>query len=179
MSEQNPSSELPPAAPVPQPPQQSFGAAPSAPGGSESFGSAPQSTETADEAPEQKKKKSGLGKIIGGLVTVILAVVIGGGFFLVRNLLNSDPTADATVGSCITNLPEVAEGQDREANDAKLVDCTDPSAAYKVEGRLDNKTEAEATSATICQAYPNAEFTYRAIEAGGTGYVLCLSQIQN
>ena len=181
MSEQNPSADLPPAPQAPQPPQppqvpqQSFGAAPPAPGGSESFGSAPQSAETVGEAPA--KKKGGVGKIVGVIVAVVVAVCIGGGFFLVRNFLDADATKEATAGSCIANLPAVAEGEDKEANDATVVDCTDATAAYKVEGRLEGKTEDEAKSETICAAYPTAEFVYRAIPAGGTGYVLCLSQI--
>jgi len=74
----------------------------------------------------------------------------------------------------LADLPIVAVGEDQEVGPARVVACTDPGATYVVEGRLDRLTEAQASSPTICQAYENATFIYRAVPRGGTGYVLCL-----
>jgi len=193
-------------APTPAAPQESFGSAPAA---QQSFGSGqtPPSVPAQPPAPEAPAfgappapeapafgtpaetfgappptapaKKSGIGRIIGIVGVVVVAICVAAGFFVLRNVLNSDSTKQAQQGNCIANLPDVGEGEDKEANNAKVVDCNDAAAAYKVEGRLENKTEAEAKDAAICDAYPAAQFVFRAIDANsGKGYVLCLSQVK-
>ena len=194
MTDQNyPSSDLPP-----QPPQQSFGSAPppassapvppgtplppGAPAPVSSFGEAPPPADMFGQAPPPpvvEKKKSNLGKILG-IVAAILVVVCVGGIFAVKNFMSSsDPTKEAKAGTCIGNLPAVGAGEDKEAPNATVVDCGDANAAYKVEGRVDNVTEAQATAQTVCDAFTNTEFQYRAIDSKTkVGYVLCLSQIK-
>jgi hypothetical protein len=152
---------------APLPPGEAFGAAPGAPPpAGEAFGAAPASG-----------KKKGIGKIIGAAATVILVIVLVVVGILVKQTRSAN-TRQAQTGNCIGNLPTVAQGEDKAANDAKVVDCTAAEAAYKVEGRLENKTEAEAKNQDVCAAYDTAEYVYRAIPSGGKGYVLCLSQIK-
>jgi uncharacterized protein HemX len=185
VTDQNhPSSDLPP-----QQPQQSFGDAPqppppplppAAPGAS--FGSAPQPADAFGTPPpppvEQPKKKGGLAKILGGAAAVIVAICVAAGIFAVKNYLNEDATKEAQTGNCIANLPDVAEGEEKEAPNAEVVDCTDAKAAYKVEGRVDNVTESQAGAADVCKAYEAAVATYTAIDPNKkSGYVLCLSEV--
>jgi hypothetical protein len=175
--------QQPPAAPMPA--QQAFGDAPPPPEapGEATFGAAPSAPPSAGEtfgaAPAPVKKKGGVAKIIGSVVALV-AILIAVGVGLAKGaLFGGDPTKEAQAGDCIGNLPEVAAGEDKEANDAKVVACTDAAAVYKVEGRLENKTVAEAESAEICAAYSGAEYVYRAIDDGsGKGYVLCLSAVK-
>jgi hypothetical protein len=115
-------------------------------------------------------------KTISVVAAVVLVIIIAGAVFLLRGLNGSSP-ANAKPGECIGNVPVVTEGEDKEADKAKIVDCASADATYKVEGRLEDKTAAEATADDICSAYPGAESTYRAIPDGGKGVVLCLSPI--
>jgi hypothetical protein len=127
---------------------------------------------------EQPKKKGGLAKILGGAAAVIVAICVAAGIFVVKGFLNDDATKEAQTGNCIANLPDVAEGEDKEAPNAEVVDCTDAKAAYKVEGRKDNLTEAEATADSVCDAFSAAVASYRAIDSKtNKGYVLCLSEV--
>jgi hypothetical protein len=158
---------------APLPGEGTFGAAPgTAPPGTplpagEAFGAAP--------APE---KKGSVLKIVGIVGAIVVALVIAGVVVLAKNALSGPNTKQAQVGNCIGNLPEVAAGENKAANNAKVLDCADANAAYKVEGRLENKTQAEAKADDACMAYANSEYTYSAIPPGGKGYVLCLSKIK-
>jgi hypothetical protein len=196
--QQPPQAPPAPAAPAPQIPHQAFGdapapqppafqppadpAQPAAAPGDASFGAAPAYPPPAAEgfgtAPAPVKKKSNVVKIVSVIGAVILVICLAGVVFLVRNGLNSDDAKQAKAGDCIGNLPDVAEGEDKEANGAKVVDCTSADALYKVEGRVEDKTEDEAKDESVCAAYPAADSWYRAIPSGGKGYVLCLSAVK-
>jgi hypothetical protein len=167
----------------PVPGEETFGAAPgTAPAtGEGTFGAAPGTPlppgEAFGAAPAPEKKRVNL-KIVGVVGAVIVALLIAGIVVLAKNALSGTDTKQAQVGTCIGNLPDVAAGENKAANNAKVLDCTDANAAYKVEGRLENKTQAEAKADDACMAYANAEYTYSAIAPGGKGYVLCLSKIK-
>jgi hypothetical protein len=171
----------PGAAPVPG--EGTFGAAPGTPPapGEGTFGAAPGTPPPPGEAfgaaPAPEKKRVDL-KIVGIVGAVIVALVIAGIVVLAKNVLSGTDTKQAQAGTCIGNLPEVAAGENKAANNAKVLDCADANAAYKVEGRLENKTQAEAKADDACMAYANAEYTYSVIPSGGKGYVLCLSKIK-
>ncbi len=125
-------------------------------------------------APPRKSRRRLLVGAIFGLIVVVLVAAIG---VLVYLRLYGDPTKNAVVGDCLADLPSVAVGEDKEVTSVRVVDCGDPAATHVVEGRLDNKTEAEAKSAEVCQAYQNSTFIYRAVPPGGNGYVLCLKEV--
>ncbi len=128
-------------------------------------------------APAPPKKKRGLltGAVFG-LIVLVLVAAIG---VLVYLRLYADPTKNATTGNCLADLPIVAVGEDREVSNVRVVDCGDAAATHVVEARIENKTEAEAKSASVCEAYPRSTFIYRAVPQGGTGYVLCLRELAN
>ena len=44
-------------------------------------------------------------------------------------------------------------------------------------GRLDDVTEEQAEDPLICRGFRHATEIYKAVPAGGTGYVLCLSRV--
>jgi hypothetical protein len=172
----------PPAAPVPA--QQTFGDAPAPPAapGEATFGAAPSAVPPAGEAfgaaPAPVKKKGGVVKIVGIVVAVLIVICLAGVGYLVKDALFGDKTKSAQAGDCIGNVPAVTAGQDKQADNAVVVACTDVSAKYKVLGRVEGKTEAEATDESVCAAYPETDSWFRAIASGGKGYVLCLSEVK-
>jgi len=121
--------------------------------------------------PGGRRGRRLVGTVVFGTVVVLLVAAIG---YLVYQRFYADPTKNAAAGDCLADLPLLAVGEDREVPAGRIVACTDPAARYVVEGRLDRLTEEQASSATICQAYEDATFIYRAVPRGGTGYVLCL-----
>ena len=163
MSEQNPSPEAPLPPQAPEAPQQSFGQPPSA---AESFGSAP-------AAP---KKKSPVGMIIGIVVgVVILAGIIGVGVIVV-GLVNKNSVANAEVGSCFKESAFTETLQD--ASGEKTVDCTDPTAKYKVVGIVDNKRSSEIDVDTNCAPWADAVAGIWLGPPGEVGKVYCVSEVK-
>jgi hypothetical protein len=179
-AEPTPAADWPLAAAAPaQPAAQSFGDAPAPP--TQTIGDAPAPTQTFGEAPAgtpaappPAKSRSAL-RIVGGIAVALLLVGVIATFVVVR-FLNSNPTANVGVGDCLANVPTVAEGETREVTDARAVECTDPAATHKVEGRYDDKTAQESTE--VCAAHPTANFIITTADDNGSrGYVLCLSQL--
>jgi len=179
-AETPPAAAEPLAAPVPaQPATQSLGDAPAPP--TQTIGDAPAPTQTFGEAPvgtpaapAPAKSRSAL-RIVGGIVVALLLLGVIATFVVMR-FLNSNPTASVGVGDCLANVPTVAEGETREVTDARAVECTDPAATHKVEGRYDDKTAQESTE--VCAAHPTANFIITTADDNGSrGYVLCLSQL--
>lgn len=166
---------------TPPPPAQPFGGQPAQPYGGQPgqpFGAAPQPEgQLPQYGAMPPQKKSGAGKkvlsILGTLVVVL--VVIGlklglGGAF------DKDETAETKVGDCIGALPQMAEGETKEA-DAEVVKCDDASAQYSVVGRVENLTEAKAQSDSVCTPYKEAEASYLVTKDGKKYYVLCLKPV--
>ncbi|MGW0433007.1 LppU/SCO3897 family protein [Micromonospora sp. NPDC003197] len=110
--------------------------------------------------------KKGAGKKIAGIVGVVLVVLVGALVkFGISAFVNQDETADAKSGDCLSG---------QTAEDMKIVSCDEGTAAHKVVGKLENKTEAETDADDTCTEYPTAEtFLWKGKE-GGTGYILCL-----
>jgi hypothetical protein len=173
---------------APQPPsaapgEGTLGAAPAGPSASEAFGIAPgaappasQAFGAAPAAAPSEKKKGGIVKIVGAVVAIILALCIAGVILAIRGF-GGDPTKDAKAGDCLGELPAVAVGQKAQVTSAKVVACSDPAATYKVAGRVENATEAQASNQSVCAAYPQIASWYSSIPSGGKGYVLCLAKI--
>ena len=112
------------------------------------------------------------------LVFVVVGLLaLGGVGYVVFQQFYADPTKAAMTGDCLADLPVVAVGEDREVASARIVACTDPAATFVVEGRLDRISDEQASSLEICRAYEEATFIYSAVPSGGTGYVLCLRQL--
>jgi hypothetical protein len=124
-------------------------------------------------APPKRRR----GLLGGAIFAVVVLVLIGAIGFLVYQRLNGDPTKDAQAGQCLAGLPNVEPGQDQEATGAKIVDCADSSAVYRIESRLDNQDSAQAKSVDVCKGSPEATVIYRAVPDAGSGYVLCLKKL--
>lgn len=156
------------AAPPPPPPGQGWGSAPPPPG--QGFGPAGPGL-----PPPPQKKRAGK-KVLGIVGGIVVALIVTVGLAAVRGALSDDKTAEAKQGDCLADLPQVAEGQEEEANNAKVVQCGTAEAKYSVVGRVDNLTATEASAQTVCDAYraAGAEMIFYSIPAGGKGYVLCL-----
>jgi hypothetical protein len=117
-------------------------------------------------APQAPKKSNGIVKRIIGAVVVFAVIGLGG---LAWKYLSGNPDT-ANVGDCLI---------DGSANAMKTVKCDDATAAHKVVGKIDGKTEAEFTaSSNPCTAYPTAESAFWKGKKGSTGYILCLEPVK-
>jgi hypothetical protein len=94
---------------------------------------------------------------------VVVAVAFGGIWLGTRHSAST-----ATVGDCVHQT-----GTDA----VTVVACTDPTADFKVVGRVENKTQVDA-GLSACDPYVDqgAETFYWAGQPGKTGYVLCLAK---
>jgi hypothetical protein len=138
---------------------------------------APGSAEPVAVVVTLPAEKRGRGPVLTLLIAIaVLAVLAIVGYFVVQRIY-ADPTRDATAGDCLTSLPAVDPGQDKEASGARVVECGDPTASHRVEGRLDNQSTDQARNLDICKGYPEATFIYRAVPDSGNGYVLCLKKL--
>ncbi|MGI5129490.1 LppU/SCO3897 family protein [Pseudonocardia sp. CA-107938] len=95
-------------------------------------------------------------------VTVATGVLIGGAY-VIGNL--SDAPASAVVGDCLA----------RSGDGAVVVPCSDAKATFTVLGRLESRTEIEA-SMSACSPFPQTTDVYwqGRSGAGERGLVLCL-----
>ncbi|WFE50248.1 hypothetical protein [Micromonospora sp. WMMD1155] len=138
---------------------------------------------TESDAAKPEAEKSG-GKKALGIIGAILAVVVIAGLKFgiasaIGNYFNKDETADAKVGDCIAELPEVTGTEQEEVKGAKVVSCTSTDAAYAVVGRVNDQSQAQAQAGTACdQFFKEGEegYVFSSIEPGKTGYVLCLTK---
>jgi hypothetical protein len=137
----------------------------------------------APDAAEPEAEKSGGRKALAIIGAILAVVVIAGLKFgvasAIGNYFNKDETADAKVGDCIAELPEVTGTQQEEVDGAKVVSCTSTDAAYMVVGRVNDQSQAQAQAGTACdQFFKEGEqgYVFSSIESGKTGYVLCLTK---
>ena len=109
--------------------------------------------------------------ITGGIV---VALIIAG---VVSSKL-SDSTDNAKVGDCVKDVPS---NSTVKGDNMKTVKCTDPTAKYKVVGKVEHVSRVSVSLGnslgnSVCKAYPTATGTYwRGKEDGMDGYVLCLA----
>ncbi|MFR9776274.1 hypothetical protein ACL02O_09445 [Micromonospora sp. MS34] len=143
----------------------------------------PQPEPAEPAAPGQPPAEAGKskGRKVLGVVGVILAVVaVGAAKGALRFWEHRDDTEQAKVGQCIAQLPEVAEGQEKDVDGAKVVECTSTEAAYTVVGRLDHQTEAQAQSGDGCDQYfkegDDGYVFYGGERSGDKYYLLCLTK---
>jgi hypothetical protein len=93
--------------------------------------------------------------VVGGLVAV--------GLYFGR-----DAASKAKVGDCV---------QQQGSNDLKVVKCDDTKANFKVVGRVEDKTQVEA-SLGACDDFPDAQSAYWEGKSGEKGLVLCLAPVK-
>ncbi|MGW4497124.1 LppU/SCO3897 family protein [Micromonospora sp. NPDC004336] len=133
--------------------------------------------------PAEPTKKSGSKKALGIVGAVVAFLVVAGLKFgvgsAIGNFLNKDETADAKVGDCIAELPEVTGTKEEKVDGAKVVQCTSTDAVYNVVGRVDGQTEAQARTGEACEQYIKEDqdgYVFYSIEPGKKGYLLCLTK---
>ena len=101
---------------------------------------------------------------------IVLSVflVLCAGFFAFAWIATRHNAGYANVGDCMAQTGP---------NSLKIVKCDDASAAYKVVGRVDGKTQVDA-SMDACDAYTRqgAQTVYWQGTSGGKGLVLCLAR---
>ncbi|MBY8872108.1 hypothetical protein K7640_09680 [Micromonospora sp. PLK6-60] len=140
----------------------------------------PGQPEPAVPGPPPAEPKKSAGRKVLSILGVILAVIAFGAIkFGIKSFANRDQTADAKVGDCLAELPEMVGDKQEDADDAKVVECTSTDAAYNVVGRVENQTEAQAASGEGCEKYVKEGadyYVFSNIKQGGTGYVLCLTK---
>ncbi|WFF02939.1 hypothetical protein [Micromonospora sp. WMMD964] len=175
-----------PTAPAPTAPTAPDATAPTAPDATAPNSSAPDAAVpagTESDAAKPEAEKSGGKKALGIIGAILAVVVIAGLKFGIASAIgdyfNKDETADAKVGDCIAELPEVTGTEQEEVTGAKVVSCTSTDAAYAVVGRVNDQSQAQAQAGTACdQFFKEGEegYVFSSIEPGKTGYVLCLTK---
>jgi hypothetical protein len=104
------------------------------------------------------------------IALVVLAVVAVGITLAALSAQGSNPDS-AKVDDCVSKP---------DNNSVKVVGCGDSSAAFRVAGKVEHKTQVDVSlnSATICKPFPNATSAYWKGEIGKPGYVLCLAPVK-
>ncbi|MCW3815403.1 hypothetical protein ONA91_13150 [Micromonospora sp. DR5-3] len=149
----------------------------------------PSSTRPATDGappPEPVAAPSRLGAVLGvvvlllGVATALLVgllIKVGPGGDLRDVLGGEDGTAEARIGDCVAELPTVAGVEAKAADDARVVRCDSPAAAYAVTGRVQDPAAARSRSAAGCEPYfrpgDDGYVLYR-VGDDGDGYLLCL-----
>ncbi|MET7426596.1 hypothetical protein [Dactylosporangium sp. NPDC005555] len=94
---------------------------------------------------------------------VVLAAIAGGSWFFSR-----DNGQNAKLGDC---LHQVA------SDDVKIVKCDSSDADFSVVGKVEDKTQAEA-SGSACEPFAEAESVFWWGSSGSKGDVLCLKPLK-
>jgi hypothetical protein len=133
------------------------------PGGDPNQGGFPPQGGGFPPAPApQPARRGGAGRAI--VILVVVLVVVGGiaaaGWYFSRDAANN-----AKVGDCV---------QQQGSDDLKVVDCGSADADFKVVGRVEDKTQSEASQGA-CDGFADAEQAYWEGEPGKKGLVLCLA----
>jgi hypothetical protein len=116
-------------------------------------------------APQPARRGGGMRRRI---ITIVVALVVIGGLAAVGTFLNRDAASKAKVGDCV---------QQEGTNDLKVVKCDDAAADFKVVGRVEDKTQSEA-SLSACDPFADTESAYWEGEPGKKGLVLCLAPVK-
>jgi hypothetical protein len=104
------------------------------------------------------------------IALIVLVVVVVGIVIAALSSSGSNPDS-AKVNDCVSKP---------DNNSVKVVGCGDSSAAFRVAGKVDHKTQVDVSlnSAAICKPFPAATTVYWKGEIGKPGYVLCLAPVK-
>ncbi|MFG1902597.1 LppU/SCO3897 family protein [Micromonospora carbonacea] len=135
------------------------------------------------EGGQAEPRRSVVRKVVGVVAALLAVGVVAALKFglggAVATALDEDATAKAKTGDCLAELPDVAEGERKDARGAEVVACTSTEAVYTVVGRLDGQTEAQARTGEACEPFlqpGQAGYFFYNIKPGSTGYLLCLTR---
>ncbi|MGY3516631.1 LppU/SCO3897 family protein [Micromonospora sp. PTRAS2] len=136
-----------------------------------------------DGGGPSEPRRSVARKVVGVVAALLAVGVVAALKFglggAVAAALDEDATAKAKAGDCLAELPDVAEGERKDARGAEVVACTSTEAVYTVVGRLDGQTEAQARTGEACEPFlqpGQAGYFFYNIKPGSTGYLLCLTR---
>ncbi|WP_229403767.1 hypothetical protein [Micromonospora sp. NBRC 110038] len=139
--------------------------------------------EDGDGGGPSEPRRSVARKVVGVVAALLAVGVVAALKFglggAVAAALDEDATAKAKAGDCLAELPDVAEGERKDARGAEVVACTSTEAVYTVVGRLDGQTEAQARTGEACEPFlqpGQAGYFFYNIKPGSTGYLLCLTR---
>jgi hypothetical protein len=104
------------------------------------------------------------------IAVIVLVVVVVGIVIVALSAKGSNPDS-AKVNDCVSKP---------DNNSVKVVGCGDSSAAFRVAGKVEHKTQVDVSlnSAAICKPFPTATSVYWKGEIGKPGYVLCLAPVK-
>ena len=144
---------------------------PPAPGGPASPGAQFGGPDSGPVAPPKKRGK--LGRVISGVVVVLVLAIIGVGYSIYSN---RDTAAKAKEGDCLSGAEITSDAASSAA--LKVTTCDSADARYKVVGLVADKTQAEVKD-ELCQPFVDkgAEVIYwqEKSRGAGSGNVLCLA----
>lgn len=105
------------------------------------------------------------------IIAVIVLVVVVVGIVIVALSAKGSSPDSAKVNDCVSKP---------DNNSVKVVGCGDSSAAFRVAGKVEHKTQVDVSlnSAAICKPFPTATSVYWKGEIGKPGYVLCLAPVK-
>ncbi|MEO3775297.1 hypothetical protein ABGB16_00295 [Micromonospora sp. B11E3] len=143
-----------------------------------------QGTEQAEVDGAQPEAKRSVARKVLGVAAALLAVGVVAALKFglgtaVAAAFDEDATADAKAGDCLAELPEVTDGERKDASGAEVVPCTSTKAVYTVAGRVNGQSESQARTGEACKQFlqpgQDGYFFYN-IKPGSTGYLLCLTK---
>jgi hypothetical protein len=120
-------------------------------------------TPDGEQAAPAAPRRRHLGRWIG--VGVVVAALGGVGWYLG---FGPGAPVSAVVGDCVAQT-----GTD----DVKVVGCGEPSAQFRVAGKLENRTMIDA-GLFACSDFPDATSSFWQGEEGKPGMVLCLAPLK-
>jgi hypothetical protein len=102
-------------------------------------------------------------------ISVLLIIVVG--VAIAALTAHGSSPDSAKVNDCVTEPAN---------NSIKVVGCGDGSAAFRVAGKVEHKTQVDASlnSGAICKPFPDATKVYWRGVVGKPGYILCLSPLK-
>jgi hypothetical protein len=126
--------------------------------------------------PTPPPRRRGIGGgLLRALISIVVLIVVAGGFAAYRAFSHRNDTTNAKVNDCI-HSETLDSDTAKQVKDTRIVKCDDPSANYKVVGIVPSKTETDFdTDKKICAAYPTAESAIWQGVSGEPGSVLCLA----
>ena len=141
-----------------------FAGAPAGPGGPvplrPPLGEVPAAPVT--DGPPAPRRRGRVGRWIAA--GVVVAALGGVGWYVT---FGAPAPVSAAVGDCVAQTGE---------NDVKVVGCGEPSAQFKVAGKVEDKTMI-AASLFACSDFPNATSSFWQGVEGKPGTVLCLAPL--
>lgn len=128
------------------------------------YGTLPQYGAPVEQSVSRKRRRRPI------IALVVLVLVVAGIGYAAWSAHRSNPDS-AKVNDCVSKPKDDA---------IKVVGCGDGAAAFKVVGKVENKTQVDVSlnSARICKPFAGTTSAYWKGKIGKPGYVLCLAPVK-